>query len=108
MNITRYGQNLIHYIGTSVFKVKHNDVMKDVLFFITNVNDTKVIFGLKACQVFKLVKILCDDQCQCKKVKFEVATVNEEFLIGLSVLIKWLLYQSHNQSTFTRKLIQMT
>ena len=35
--------------------------------------------------MFKLVKILCDDQCQCKKVKFEVAAVNEEFPIGLSV-----------------------
>ena len=28
---------------TSVLKVKHNDVMTDVLFFTTNVDDTKVI-----------------------------------------------------------------
>ena len=40
MTITGYGQNPISYIGTYVFKVKHNDVQRDVLFFITNVDDT--------------------------------------------------------------------
>ena len=84
-NITGYGQNPIDYIGTCMFKVRHNDVQRDVLLFITNVDDTKVIFGSKAYQEFRLVEILCDDQCHCKKVEFEVATVNDEFPIRLSV-----------------------
>ena len=82
MNITGYGQNPISYIVTCVFKVKHNNVQRDLLFFITNVDDTKVIFGSRACQESKLVKILCDDRCHYKTVKFEVATVNEEFSTG--------------------------
>ena len=76
---------LIDYIGTCIFKVKHNNVTRDVLLFITNVEDTKVIFGLKACQTFNLVKILCDDLCCCKRMKLEVGTINEEFPIRLSV-----------------------
>ena len=34
---------------------------------------------------FKLVEILCDEQCQCKLMRKEIATVNEEFPVGLSV-----------------------
>ena len=83
-NITGYGQDPIDYIGTFVFKVKHNVVTRDVLFFIMNIDDTKVIFGSKACQTFNLVKILCDDQCHCKRMKLEVGTFNEDFPIGLS------------------------
>lgn len=66
MNITGYGQNPIEYIGTCVFTVKHNNATRDVLFFVTNVEDTKVILGSKTCQTFNLVKIICDDDCQCR------------------------------------------
>ena len=45
VKITGYGENSIEYIGTCVFKVSHNNQAKDVLFFITNVNDDKVILG---------------------------------------------------------------
>ena len=64
--ITGYGKNPIGYLGTCVLAVKHNDVQRDVLFFITDVDDDNVILGAKACQQFKLVEILCDEQCQCK------------------------------------------
>ena len=80
-----YGQNPINYIGTCVFHVKHNNIECNVLFFITDVNDTKVILGSKACQKFKLVRILCDDKCHCKTMRFEIVTVNEEFPVGLNV-----------------------
>ena len=29
--------------------------------------------------------MICDDDCQCKKMKLEVATVNEDFPVGLSI-----------------------
>ena len=64
--ITGYGKNPIGYIGTCGLAVKHNNVQRDVLVFITDVDDDKVILGAKACQQFKLVEILCDEQCQCK------------------------------------------
>ena len=84
-NITGYGQNPIEYTGTCVFSVKHNNVTRDMLFFVTNVDDTKVILGSTTCQAFNLVKVICDDDCQCKKMKLEVATVNEDFPVGLSI-----------------------
>ena len=68
-----------------MLSVKHNDLLCDVLFFITDVEDDKAILGAKACQPFKLVEILCDEHCLCKLMQHEVATVNEEFPAGLSV-----------------------
>ena len=58
VKISGYGENMIEYIGTCVFKVSHNNQHKDVLFFITNVNDEKIILGAKSCQEFNLVKIV--------------------------------------------------
>ena len=55
----------------------------DALFFITNVDDTKVILGAKTCQELGLVKIICDDNCQCKSM--EIMSINQEFPVGLSV-----------------------
>ena len=70
-------------MGTCVFKVSHNNHHRDVLIFITNVNDTKVILGAKTCQEFNLVKVVCDDKHPCKTA--EIMSINQEFPIGLSV-----------------------
>ena len=83
VKISGYGENSIEYIRTCVFKVSHNNQHRDVLFFITNVNDAKVILGTKSCQEFSLVKIVCDDKCSCKTS--EVMSINQEFPVGLSV-----------------------
>ena len=83
VKISGYGENTTEYIGTCMFKVSHNNHHRDVLFFITNVNDTKVILGAKSCQEFNLVKIVCDDKCPCKTV--EIMSINQEFPVGLSV-----------------------
>ena len=83
--ITGYGRNPIGYLGTCVLAVKHNSVQRDIMFFITDVDNDKVILGAKACQQFKLVEILCDEQCQCKLMQKEIVTVNEVFPAGLSV-----------------------
>ena len=83
VKISGYGENSIEYIGTCVFKVSHNNQHRDVLFFITNVNDANIIMGAKSCQEFNLVKIVCDDKCQCKTA--EIMSINQEFPAGLSV-----------------------
>ena len=77
VKISGYSENLIEYIGTCVFKVSHNNQHKDVLFFITNVNDEKIILGTKSCQEFNLVKIVCDDKCSCKTP--DIMSINQEF-----------------------------
>ena len=77
------GKPSIEYMGTCVFKVSHNNHHRDVLFFITDVNDTKVILGEKSCQEFNLVKIVCDDKYPCKTA--DIMSINQEFPVGLSV-----------------------
>ena len=54
VKISGYSEKSIEYMGTCVFKVSHNNHHRDVLFFITDVNDTKVILGAKSCQEFNL------------------------------------------------------
>ena len=83
VKISGYGKNSIEYMGTCVFKVSLNNHHRDVLFFITDVTDTKVILGAKSCQEFNLVKIVCDDKCPCKTT--EIMSINQEFPVGLSV-----------------------
>ena len=83
VKISGYGENSIEYMGTCIFKVSHSNHHRDVLFFITNVNDTKVILGAKTCQEFNLVNIVCDDKCPCKTA--EIMLINQEFPVGLSV-----------------------
>ena len=58
VKISGYGENSIEYMRICVFKVNHNNHHRDMLFFITDVNDTKVILGAKSCQEFNLVKIV--------------------------------------------------
>ena len=86
VKISGYGQNGIDYLGTCVFKVSYNNHHRDVLFFITDVSDTKVILGAKSCQEFNLVKIVCDDQCPCKTA--EIMSINEEFFHVPDVKLK--------------------
>ena len=57
--IMGYGQNPINYVGTCVFCVKHNNIEHDVLFFITNVDDTKGHFGLKSLSGIQIDKECC-------------------------------------------------
>ena len=42
-----------------------------------------MILGANTCQELGLVKIVCDDQCQCKSM--EIMLINQEFPVGLSV-----------------------
>ena len=81
VKILGYSENSIEYIGTCVFKVSHNNQHRDVLFFITNMNDAKVILGTKSCQELNLVKIVCDDKCSCKTSK--IMSIYQEFPVGL-------------------------
>ena len=52
------------------------------IFYVTDIADTKILLSLTFCKVFNLVKILCDDDCVCKKM---VVDVLNEFPTGLDV-----------------------
>ena len=50
---------------------------------MTSVSDSKVILGLRICQMFNLVSVNCDDKCPCKQISLVV--INNEFLRGLEI-----------------------
>ena len=52
------------------------------MFYVTNLTDSKILLGLTFCKVFDLVKIICDDDCSCKKVAEDILN---EFPTGLDV-----------------------
>ena len=49
---------------------------------LLNLTDSKILLGLTFCKVFDLVKIICDDDCTCKKVTVDILN---EFPAGLDV-----------------------
>ena len=65
-----------------VVTCSHADTTKRCVFYITDLNDTKILLGLTFCKAFNLVKIQCDDDCICKKISVDVLN---EFPVGLDV-----------------------
>ena len=53
-----------------------------VFSYVTNLTDSKILLGLTFCKAFNLVKIICDDDCSCKKVAVDILN---EFPAGLDV-----------------------
>ena len=63
----RYGNKIINYLGTTKIKCKHNGIETEAVFYVTDVQDTKIILGLQLCIDLGLIVIRCDDDCACKK-----------------------------------------
>ena len=53
-----------------------------MFFYITDLTDSKILLGLAFCKAFSLVKILCDDDCVCKKMMVDILN---EFPTGLDI-----------------------
>ena len=58
-----YGNRHIEYIGTTVLDVTHLSQNKKATFYVTKLNDNKVILGLCLCVDLQLLSIHCDDKC---------------------------------------------
>ena len=60
---------------------------KHCIFYVTDLNDTKILLGLNFCKSFDLVKIQCDEHCVCKKVAVDILNeaIHNEFPRGLDV-----------------------
>ena len=75
-------------VGKVSVTCTHANTTKHSIFYVTDLNDTKILLGLNFCKSFDLVKIQCDDQCVCKKVAVDVlneAISNNKFPRGLDI-----------------------
>ena len=81
-----YGNRNIEYIGTTVLDTTHLSQNKKATFYITKLNDDKVILGLRLCVDLQLLSIHCDDNCQCKSQLLHGAKkVGNEVPIGVDL-----------------------
>ena len=82
VRVIGYSKQLVKIVGKVVVTCTYADTTKQCVFYVTDLNDTKIMLELTFCKAFNLVKILCDDHCICKKVSVDVLN---EFPVGLDV-----------------------
>ena len=59
---------------------------KKATFYVTKLNDDKVILGLLLCIDLQLLSIHCDDKCWCKsQILHEAKKIGSEFPIGVDL-----------------------
>ena len=86
VKLVGYGNRNIEYIGTTVVDVTHLTQTKKATFYVTKLNNDKVILGLHFCIDLLLLSIHCDDKCQCKsQMLHETKKIDSEFPIGVNL-----------------------
>ena len=88
VKVIGYSKQSVSILGRLSVTCTHASTIKHCIFYVTNLNDTKLLLGLNFCKSFDLVKIQCDEQCVCKKVAVDIlneAISNNKFPIGLDV-----------------------
>ena len=94
MKLVGYGNRNIEYLGTTAVDVTHLTQTKKATFYVTKLNDDKVIQGLHLCIDLQLLSIHCDDKSQCKsQMLHETKKIGSEFPIGVDL-------QTHTQQAF--------
>ena len=84
VKLVSYGNRNIEYIGTTVVNVTHLTQTRKATFYVTKLNDDKVILGLCLCVDLQLLSTHCDDKCQWKShVLHETKKIGSEFPIGV-------------------------
>ena len=82
VKLVGYGNRTIEYIGTTVVNVTHLTQTKKATFYVTKLNDDKVILGLCQCIDLQLLPVHCDNKCQCKShVLHETKKIGNKFPI---------------------------
>ena len=84
IQVIGYSKQTVEIVGKITVSCTHLDTTKRCVFYVTNLTDNKVLSGLAFCKAFNLVKILCDEDCSCKKVTSSVDILNE-FPVGLDI-----------------------
>ena len=91
VQLVGYGNRSIEYIGTTVVAVTHLTQTKKATFYVTKLNNDKVILGLHLCIDLQLLSIHCDYKCWCKsQMLYETKRISGEFPIGVDL-------QTHTQ-----------
>ena len=86
VKLVDYGNRNIEYIGTTVVDVAHLTQTKKATFYVTKLNNDKVILGLHLCIDLQLLSVHCDDKCWCKShVLHETKKIGSEFPIGVDL-----------------------
>ena len=86
VKLVDYGNRNIEYIGTTVVNVTHLTQTKKATFYVTKLNNDKVILGLCLCIDLQLLSIHCDGKCQCKShVLHETKKIGSKFTIGVDL-----------------------
>ena len=86
VKLVGYGNRNIDYIGITVVDLTHLTQTKKVTFYVTKLNDDKVILGLCLCIDLHLLSVHCDDKCGCQSyVLHETKRIGSEFRIGVDL-----------------------
>ena len=98
VKLVGYINRNIEYIGTTVVNVTHLHQTKKVTFYVTKLNNDKVILGLWLCNDLQLLSVHCDDKCQCKShVLHETKKIDSEFPVGVDLKYTQLIKTSCHQ-----------
>ena len=68
VQVIGYSKQSVEIVGKVTVNYSHANITKHCVFYITNLRDSKILLGLTFCKAFDLVKILCDNNCLCKKM----------------------------------------
>ena len=82
IKVVNYSKQSVNIVGKVSVTCNHANITKKCTFYVTDINDMKILLGLTFCKAFNLVTIQCDDQCVCKKVAVDVLN---EFPRGLDI-----------------------
>ena len=82
VQVIGYSKQAVEIVGKVTVNCTHLNTTKRCVFYITNLTDSKILLGLTFCKAFDLVKIICNDDCTCKKVTVDILN---EFPAGLDV-----------------------
>ena len=86
VKLVGYGNRNIEYIGTIVLDVTCLTQTKKATFYVTKLNDDKVIPGLCLRIDLQLLSVHCNDKCQCKsQILHEAKKIGSEFPIGVDL-----------------------
>ena len=86
VKLVGYGNWNIKYIGTTVVDATHLTQTKKATFYVTKLNNKKVILGLHLCIDLLLLSIHCDNKCLCKShILHEIKKIGSKFPIGVDL-----------------------
>ena len=82
IQVIGYSKQAVEIVGKVTVNCSYANTTKHSVFYVTNLTDSKILLGLTFCKAFNLVKILCDDDCTCKKMAVDILN---EFPTSLDV-----------------------